>query len=98
MASRVVREVFIEVDVTVLGLVGGARAAPWGGHTASPIHRRRARAASFIAAYSRTFACLLVSYMATAVPSPFISLLSMTYSLPPETYAALHPGNGKNCR
>ena len=43
--------------VTVLALVGGAPAQCWGGrHRASPIHRRRARAASFITAYllSRT--------------------------------------------
>jgi len=36
--------------VTVLGLVGGARG---GRHRASPIHRRRARAASFLIAVSR---------------------------------------------
>ena len=35
----------------MLGLVGGAPAQGWGGrHRASPIHRRRARAASFITA------------------------------------------------
>ena len=43
----------------MLGLVGGA---PGGGHRASPIHRRRARAASFITAY------LLLSRTASANP------------------------------
>ena len=49
--------------VMVLGLVGGAPAQGWGGrHRASPIHRRRARAASFITAY------LLLSRTASAPP------------------------------
>ena len=37
--------------VTVLGLVGGAPGPMGGRHRASPSHRRRARAASFITAY-----------------------------------------------
>ena len=49
--------------VTVLELVGGAPAQGWGEtHRASPIHRRRARAASFIRAY------LLLSRTASAKP------------------------------
>ena len=45
-----------QIIVTVLGLVGGA---PGGRHRASPIHRRRARAACHT--------CLLVSYRPLAV-------------------------------